>query len=256
MVKFRRYGNRIWAIAVMLELAVTMFYAQNARAAERTFLMGSFDDIIVIGDMQVNLTTGKAPSAKASGDAKMLDALRIERTGMTLKIRMQQVLNNDKNVQATGPFIVNITNRHVRNIALRGNAVIKINAISEQARAQIGIDGGGTIEVGRLNADTLNIDLSGSGKIAVLGGKVRLARVVVKGNGTYQASALSSRTLNLTHDGNANSSASVEEKADIINTGSGSIKIAGKGLCFISKAGAASITCSHLGTGLAKNKSK
>jgi Putative auto-transporter adhesin, head GIN domain len=243
-------------LAITLLLASTAMFPQNVRAAERTYLMGSFDDIIIIGDMQVNLITNKAPSARAIGDPKLLDALRIERTGMTLKIRMQQVSNNDKNTLSKGPFVINIANRHIRNIALRGNAVVKVSQVAEQGQAQIGIDGGGEIEVGKLTSDTLNVDLSGAGKIAILGGKTRSTRVVIQGSGTYQASALSTRTLRLTHEGNANSSASVEDKADIINTGAGSIQIGGKGLCFISKAGAASITCSHQGQNTAKDKAK
>ncbi len=230
-----------------LVLAAVLLSPQSVAAADRTYLMGSFDDIIVIGDMQVNLTTGKAPSAKASGDPRMLDALRIERTGRTLKIRMQQVLNNDKAVPAKEPLIVNIANARVRNIALRGNAVIKVNAIEEQAQAQIGINGGGEIQVGKLNADTLAVDLSGPGNISVVSGRVRSSRVIIQGTGTYAAPGLSTRTLRLTQNGNANSSASVEEKADILNTGAGSIQITGKGLCFISKAGDATITCSHTG---------
>jgi Putative auto-transporter adhesin, head GIN domain len=242
--------------AITLAFATTAIFPQSAHAAERTYLMGSFDDIIIIGDMQVNLTTDKAPSAKASGDPKMLDALRIERTGMTLKIRMQQVSNNDKRALAKGPFVVNITNRHVRKIALRGNAVVKVSEIAEQAQAQIGIDGGGEIEVGKLTSDTLDVDLTGPGKIAILGGRTRSTRVIIQGSGTYQAPAFSTRTLRLTHVGNANSIASVEEKADISNTGAGSIQIGGKGLCFISKAGAASITCSHAGQNTAKDKAR
>ena len=231
-----------------LMLAVIAFgLPSSASATERTFLMGSFKDIIIIGDMQVDIVTGKTPSATAQGDIRMLDALRLDRIGTTMTLRLQSFPNNDKARPFTQPLIVRITNGEVRNVAVRGNAKLSISQIRQNLGAKMGIEGGGDIRVGNATADTLTADISGSGAVHISSGKIRNMVVYMKGSGVFDAGAMSTQQLKLTHEGNATSSFSVEDKADIFNTGSGSIDIRGKGFCFIRKAGAATIRCSHTG---------
>lgn len=227
-------------------IAATALISLPAYAAERTFLMGSFDDIIIIGDMQVNIITDKAPSAKATGDRRALDSLRLDRSGKIMTVRMQDIIYSDKAKPISQPLIINLTNRQVRNIAIRGNAKLSVTELRQVTEAKIGIDGGGDIRIGNAITDSLSANVSGNGSIHILGGSVRLTKIDMQGNGTFDATAMSTQQLKLSHNGNATSRASIEEKAEISNTGAGNIDIVGKGLCFIRKAGSARITCAHL----------
>jgi hypothetical protein len=226
-------------------IAATAFISFPVYAAERTFLMGSFDDIIIIGDMKVNIITDKAPSAKATGDKRALDSLRLDRSGKIMTVRMQDIIYSDKAKPISQPLIINLTNRQVRNIAIRGNAKLAVTELRQVTEAKIGIDGGGDIRIGNAITDSLSANVSGNGSIHILGGSVRLTKVDMQGNGTFDATAMSTQQLKLSHNGNATSSASIEEKAEISNTGAGNIDIVGKGLCFIRKAGSAIIKCAH-----------
>lgn len=243
-----RRGTSGWVkygpiFAVMALLAT----AQGAQAAERKYLMASFTDIIVIGDMQVNIVTGKSPSAKASGDKRTLDALRLERTGNTMLLRVQPILNNEKSKPITEPLIVNITNREIRNMALRGNAKIAVSSLKQDTSANVGIDGGGEIKISNLIVDSFTAGVNGNGAIIIGSGKVRAAKVDMQGSGMLDASALSVQHLKLSQNGNATGKFLVEGKAEISNIGAGNITVRGEGLCFIKKAGSANIECAHIG---------
>ena len=80
-------GN-IGTLGVALSLSVGFFAERSALADERKILVASFENIQVIGDIKVQVQTGKAPSAKAKGDKRVLDALKLERVGMTCVFRV------------------------------------------------------------------------------------------------------------------------------------------------------------------------
>lgn len=232
-------------IVVALLMAVFAPHPANAisGAKERKFLMGSFDNIVIDGDMQVNIITGKSPSAMASGDVRMLDALQIRRIGTTMTIRMQDLLNNEKGRPISQPLIVTLTNRHVRDITLRGNATLTVNEINEPTDSTILLNGGGKIAVAKLTVDKLLVTLFGNGQLVIGSGKANSGKVDIRGGAIFDAAGLNLEKLILSHNGNATSTATVSDKTEITNDGSGSIKIGGKGLCFIRKAGMAAIDC-------------
>lgn len=226
------------SIAVMLAVL-----PQPANAIERKLLIASFENIVVIGDITVVVETGKAPSARASGDRRVLDSLKLERTGTTLRVRLQDVINNEKGIPFTGPLVVTITTRDVRDIVMSGNGQLSVSEVKQIAETRILINGGGRLNIGSVVADRLTADLVGNGVLAIGGGAVRESRITITGAGEYRGGNMVTRKLRLEHNGNATSSATVAENADIYNSGSGSIAIGGNGTCFIKKAGAAAINC-------------
>ena len=96
--------SRFWALA-LLAVAGT----GPAQAVERKLLVASFENIQVIGDIDVTVQTGKSPSAIAKGDKRMLESLKLERVGTTLRVRLQDIVNNNKGVPITGPLQVTLT---------------------------------------------------------------------------------------------------------------------------------------------------
>ena len=238
-------SNRLLAVAVPIA-AIFAALPQSANAIERKLLIASFENIVVIGDITVVVETGKAPSARASGDRRVLDSLKLERTGTTLRIRLQDVGNNEKGIAFTQPLLVTITNREVRDIVMSGNGKLSVSEIKQIDASKILINGGAELTIGRVVADRLTVNLVGNGKLDINGGAVRDSRVTISGNGKYKADGLATRKLRLEHNGNATTSATVAEETEIFNSGSGSIAIGGTGTCFIKKAGAAAINCAKV----------
>ena len=241
--------NAFGISCVLLALAIT----SPANAVERKLLVASFENIVVMGDIDVSVETGKPVSAKASGDRRVLDSLKLERTGTTLRIRVLDLLNNDKRKPITEPLRVTLTTPVLQNVVLSGNGMVNVNAIKQPDAAKIRSSGNGKVTVNNVTADQFTADINGNGQMEIGGGLVRDARVTIIGAGEYRGAKLSARKLRLEHNGNATSSATVAEGTDIYNRGSGNITIGGKGTCFIKLAGRAAINCAKIdGEGKAK----
>jgi Putative auto-transporter adhesin, head GIN domain len=223
--------------------------AQAGRPIERKLLVGSFENIQVIGDIAVDVQTGKAPSAIASGDKRVLESLKLERIGTTLRVRLQDVVNNDRGVPITAPLRVRLTTQAIRDITLSGNGTLAVSEVRQQDLVRMLIAGNGSVSVGRLIADQFAATINGNGRIELGGGSVRDGRVTIDGAGGFDGAKAPMRNLRIEHIGNAVSTATVSEDSEIVNRGAGNITIGGKGKCFIKQAGAAAISCARIDTG-------
>jgi Putative auto-transporter adhesin, head GIN domain len=227
-------------------LAAVLTLPSSASAVERKLLVASFENIVVIGDINVTVQTGKSPSAIASGDKRVLESLKLERVGTTLRVRLQDIVNNDKGRPITEPLRVTLTTQGIKNMTLSGNGALTISEVKQQTASRMLIAGNGKITIGRLIADQFSANINGNGKVDIGGGMARDAQVTIDGAGEFQGEKLQMRKLRLEHSGNAVSSATVEEGTDIYNRGSGNITIGGRGTCFIKLAGNAAISCAKI----------
>lgn len=225
-------------IAACFVMAAFLYIAP-AQAAERSFLVGSFEDLIVEGDIQVTLETGLPPSAKATGDKTRLSNLKVVRQGKVLRIRMQGLSAN----RAVGePIRLALTGRNIKKLILQGNGLIKASAL-DMSMVRVEIRGSGEIEIGKLKTDRFVALLVGSGKLGLSTGNARDAEITIDGSPTIAASNLAVEKLRLQQNGPAMTHFQVNDIAEITNSGSGNITIDGKGSCLIRQAGGATINC-------------
>jgi hypothetical protein len=222
--------------------------AVPANAIERKLLVASFEDVVVVGDLDVSVQTGKPVSARASGDKHVLDSLQLERTGTTLTIRVRDLLNNDQKTPVKEPLRIMLTTPRMGNVVLSGNGAVRISSMKQPDDVKIYIAGNGTVSIGNVTADRLTANIDGNGQIDIGGGAVRDGAVTIVGAGQFDGAKMLARKLRLEHNGNAKSSATVAEGTEIYNRGSGSIDIGGKGSCFIKLAGRATINCAKFDT--------
>ncbi len=244
--------DRIWRGAIAglsFALLAGAASAQANRPIERKLLVASFENIVVIGDISVTVQTGKSPSAIASGDKRVLESLKLERVGTTLRVRLQDIINNSKGVPITAPLQIALTTQDIKDITLSGNGNLTVSEVKQQDLARMLIAGNGSVTIGRLIADQFSATINGNGKIDLGGGMVRDARVTIDGAGGFEGAKVQIRKLRLEHIGNAISTATVSEGTEIFNRGLGNITIGGKGTCFVKEAGGAAINCAKIDTG-------
>ena len=220
-----------------------------AHAVERKLLVASFENIVVIGDINVSVQTGKSPSAKASGDKRVLESLKLERVGTTLRVRLQDIVNNEKGRPISEPLQVTLTTRDIKDMTVSGNGKLAISEVRQPTLSRMLISGNGSISIDNLVTDQVTANISGNGKIGIGGGTARDARVTINGAGGFDGAKMQMRKLRLEHIGNAVSIATVEEGTDIYNRGSGNITIGGTGTCFLKLAGNAAISCAKIDKG-------
>jgi hypothetical protein len=108
----------------------SLLITASAQAANKTFLIGSFDELLVEGDMQVILDNTKSPSAKASGDHNLIEALKIDRNGLTVRIRIQDYEGKTQAAPVTQPLVIRLGGRGVTKVSVDGAATVSVNKIS------------------------------------------------------------------------------------------------------------------------------
>lgn len=247
MAGLGRTGQRtICRLGTAALLTGAALLSSSAGAVERKLLVASFENIVVIGDISVAVQTGKSPSAKASGDKRVLESLKLERVGTTLRVRLQDIVNNEKGRPITEKLRVTLTTQHIRDMTLSGNGDLTISEVRQPTSSRILVAGGGKITIGRLVTDQFSVNIDGNGRIEIGSGSARDSRVTIAGAGEFEGAKMKSRKLRLEHNGNATSTATVEEGTDIYNRGAGNMTIGGKGTCFIKLAGAAAISCAKI----------
>lgn len=218
---------------------VAMLVAASASAADQRFSVGSYDELIVEGDIIVNLETGKAPSAKAQGPRDKLGALRVERQGKVLRIRSIGLQSGQSD---NGPVTIAVTGRDIKRLALIGSGKINVNALDADT-TRIELRGSGSIDVVALRAFRLITMIAGNGRLNIAKADVVYTELAIDGSANFISAGFVTQNLKLIHNGPASTLLTVSNNAEINNTGAGSITIEGNGTCNVRKAGGATINC-------------
>ena len=219
-----------------------LFAAASVSAAEQRFSIGSYDELIVEGDIIVNLETGKTPSAKAQGPREKLGALRVERQGNVLRIRSVALQSGQSGQSEKGPVTIAVTGRNIKRLALIGSG--KINAtVMDADTTRIELRGSGSIDVASLKAFRFVSMIAGNGRLNIAKAQVVNTELAIDGSANFISAGFVTKNLKLVHNGPASTLMTVSNKAEINNTGAGSITIEGNGTCDVRRAGSATISC-------------
>jgi hypothetical protein len=214
-----------------------------SQAKERKILISSFKDIVVEGDLIVNIVTGKSVGAFASGDKDGIESLRISQSSDQLKLTKKPSSNANGGGASALPLTLTISNRALRNITIRGNGVVQVNSLRQTGNSSIKIYGSGQVSIDNMSSNIMDVAISGSGRLAIGGGSVRDARVSIDGSGSYMAEALNHKILSLSQNGGSEAAANVSDSATISNNGAGNVNILGKGKCTIARTGTGTVNC-------------
>lgn len=220
----------------------------QAVAAERVFTVTGFDRIRVEGPYAVDLRTGTGPSAKASGDQRALDRLRVEVQGTTLIIKLDRSSWGGWPDARTGGVSLVVTTPNLSGAMLNGAGDVSINRMAG-ARIDLAIAGSGDVAIGRIETDRLGLTITGSGG-AVLAGKAAQARIVVQGAGDVDAAALAAADADVLVAGSGDVALAATRSAKVRADGPGNVTISGKPACAISGSGTGQIICGGNGKGL------
>ena len=215
-------------------------------------MVGGFERLVVQGDIVVDVATGTSPGAEAEGTQDQLDRLRFNRAGDTLTVRLVSPVRTGRGgAVGEGPLRVQLSTRKLSQIILRGNGRVSADAVDDRT-ARVMMTGNGTIDIRRMTADQLYVNVAGAGVVTMGGGAVREGWVQLNGPASWLAPDLVLDRLDLNHSGPANSAAQVDEFAKVVNNGLGSIAITGAATCDVRSTGTAQIACGD-GKGLLKS---
>ena len=210
-------------------------------AAERGYTITDFDRIDVVGPYQVLVETGKGPSARATGDMRGIDALKVEVRGRTLRIVTGSSAWGGWPGEKPAAPVVRITVPMVREASIRGAGSITISRIRTQT-AKLGVSGSGSMTVVSLETDKLSAALLGSGRITITG-KAALGQISTEGSGSFASPTLRVDALTLSANSSGNTSIAGGKTATVQSAGSGDVTISGRPACTVAKVGGGEVSC-------------
>ncbi len=213
-----------------------------AQAAERTFSIFGFEDIRINNGVDVVLTTGRGPSARAEGeDREILDRLSLQRNGKQLVVSVRQRNLGSDNFGSDAPVTLYLSSFAVNSISHLGSGMVKLDELSGR-NPRVRLGGFGSLRIDAIDADRLDVAMTGGGQVQ-MSGEVRNARVELQGASIFESPELTAEQLTLVHRGPASSRLAVERQVNITNNGTGSIEIIGRPNCTVQTDGAADIIC-------------
>ena len=228
-------------IARLLPLALLML-PFAADAAEHRYAFGSYDRVRIDGPFEVNVTTGVAPGALATGDPHMIDGLDIELQGTTLIVRMgHQGWGETPVGKSVAPPVITLTTPNLRGAFVNAGARVAIQGMKAQ-RVDLSVNGSGSVTVSGADTDQLFATIIGAGTMT-LSGRAARARLVTNGAGNVDASALTVNDLSILQDGPGETRAAARYTAQVNSTGLGRVVVTGNPKCVVHAAAGGPVEC-------------
>lgn len=215
--------------------------AAPALADDRTFIVTDFDRVQVDGPFEVRLITGRPASARAEGSTHALDQVSIDVEGRQLRVRPNRSAWGGYPGENAGPVTITLTTRDLRAAFVRGSGGIDINNVIG-LRFDLGISGSGRIAIGKLQADTANVSLFGSGTVT-LAGKAKTFQASIQGSGDLDARALMADDAEINSGTAGNITVGVQRAARVTGGGPGDVTILGAPACTVAMRGSGRVRC-------------
>ncbi|HEY9090071.1 GIN domain-containing protein [Parasphingorhabdus sp.] len=229
-------------ICVLAGCLTIMHSVQVAQAAERKFSISSFEDVRIIGNINVSISTDRGVSASAeAANREVLDRVLLRKNGSQLIVSVQPKTSNDSHFSGDEPVTVTLSSPVVKSITHSGSGAVALDKLGgRDARARL--SGFGVLTIGDVDSDTLNIAMTGGGQI-IIAGQAKKGRIELLGSSVLDGSGLRLQTLDLVQRGPASSHVFVEKEVTISNNGTGKIQIDGRPNCSVRSGTTAQIIC-------------
>ncbi len=233
----KRNGSRRSALRALILIAAAGL-AGPAEAATRSYTITSFDAIRVDAPVRVIVTTGMGSSARAEGDQRMLDRLKIDVSGRLLSIGMERARPGES---GGGPATLRLSTGMLQRVVLTGGGSVTVNRMTG-LRGGIVLGGNGDVTVDSVELDQIDLGLAGGGR-AVMKGRTGIANIRVTGPGMVAAEGLVARQANIANEGAGSILLTADVTAKVTASGSGDVTVGGKAACAVENRGTGRISC-------------
>lgn len=222
-------------------IALALLVPTLAQAAERRHSVGSFDRVRVSGPFEVTYTSG-SPSARVSGDARVIERVTVQADGSTLTLRMGGAgWGERREAGPTEPIRVTLSSPRLAAVFVNGAGRFSATGV-KGGRLDLAASGAGEIAVTDASVDQLSAALTGSGAVKLAGraGKVRLT---TDGPGRIDAEGLRADELTVLMNGAGETRAAARYQANVTNTGLGGVMVIGRPRCVVKAPAGGPVRC-------------
>jgi predicted transcriptional regulator len=210
-------------------------------AADRNFSVTSFDRIRVEGPFAVTVTTGKAPSARASGTAESLERVQLRVEGRTLLIRPNMSAWGGFPGRQAAPAAIAVSTPDLHTAIVIGSGRVVVDRM-RGARAVLTVEGAGRLSVRAMDVDTASLSVAGAGGIEATG-RAKQVAAIARGVADIQAGELITPDLNLIAETAGSVTLHATRSANVTSSGVGPIEVLGTAACEVRKVGSGPLRC-------------
>ena len=212
-------------------------------ATTRNYQVGAFDRLEVSGPYDVTVTTGSAPSVKASGGERAIEKMVVEVQGGTLKIHPRKRSGLNFGWSKSHPVKLTVTVPRLVAAEIAGSGDISVNKVDGDS-FEAGVAGSGNLRLGEINVKRLKAGIAGSGEINAGRGRAAVADYEIAGSGDIDGAGVIAETAAVSIAGSGNVAAHATGTASVDIAGSGDVRVTGGARCSVSKAGSGNVDCS------------
>jgi hypothetical protein len=218
-------------ILMVLLLLGTIFVASACGATitkgsgdliTETRQVSNFDGIDLSGSGEVIVTQGGSESLTIETDDNVMEHVKAEVVGGTLKLGFEEGLNLIDHTRLI--FTVGVDD--LKSLKISGSGDIESDMI-ETTRLDATISGSGDVQIVDLTAGEVTAKISGSGEID-LAGDATAQDVTISGSGKYQAGDLCGESVEVKISGSGDATVCATERLDSDISGSGSVDYYGR----------------------------
>jgi len=214
--------------------------AAPATAATRNFGIEDFDRIRVTGPFKVQLVTGVAPFAKATGASDAIDGVSIEVQGRTLVVQQNASNWSSFPGQNSGLVTISIGTHDLSAAWLNGSGSLSIDHVKASS-FELSVQGAGSASIGSITADTLKLGMSGSGSATISGMAPQLTATLF-GASTFDGPALTAKDATIGAQGTAVIKLTATDAVKIDAEGPVTLTFGGNPACTLRSQGPADVT--------------
>lgn len=222
-------------LPILLALAAV---AVPGIAAERSFPVGTFGEVVLAGSADVVVTTGPKASVVAEGSSEALDRLDIRTEGNRLIVSQRR---DSGYSWGTSSPTVRVTVPRLTAATISGSGDLQVDRVDVPA-FEGRISGSGDMAIASLRAGTVTLSISGSGDIRA-GGRCTALNSRISGSGDMALYGLVCETVDASISGSGDIAVQATKSGTLATMGSGDIRVTGGATCTVRKSGSGSIVC-------------
>ncbi len=213
--------------------------AATGSGASRSFAVADFTGVSLRGSDDVAITLADKFSVRAEGPSEVLDRLKIERDGDTLKIGRKSDPSFNWGSYKGAKIFVTLPRLTSANVAGSGDMTV---AAAEGDSFEASNAGSGSIAIAALKVKSADFNIAGSGEISAKGSADKV-KIAIAGSGDVDVAGVKSSSADASIAGSGSVRADVNGPATVQILGSGDVDMGSNATCTTSKMGSGTVTC-------------
>lgn len=214
--------------------------AAPGAAAARHFGVTSFTRVRLDGPYRVQLATGVAPFASASGSPAALDRVAIDVEGSTLIVHPNRSSWGGYPDADAGPVEIRLGTHDLSSAWINGAGTLAIDRV-EGLMFELSVQGSGALAIGHADVDQLKVAIAGTAS-AVLAGRTGKMTAIVRGISSLDASGLAAKDATIGAEGAATVKADVADAVTVDASGPATVTLSGAPACTLRTNGSSTVS--------------